>query len=191
MKTSTTNCDDQDDDRVPEGGDRKSKKRDVTAADVIAEASSGESANRDGGCPKRRKRPAESQAAAVTAAARGVAAKVARLGGKDASSSLAKVLRMQTLAYQRHVMDVVQSGDVSELKRFLEQKEGKLDVNFFDKDGQTALHHSCINGNFELVKVLVKFGADTTLANWDGWNPLHIATFGGHHDIVLYLIGGR
>ena len=60
---------------------------------------------------------------------------------------------------------------------------------FFDTEGQTALHHCCLDGNLELVKLLVKFGADTRLANRDGWSPYHIATFSGHRDIVLYLIG--
>ncbi|KAF7241084.1 Notch-regulated ankyrin repeat-containing protein [Varanus komodoensis] len=54
--------------------------------------------------------------------------------------------------------------------------------------GQTALHQSVIDGNLELVKLLVKFGADIRLANRDGWSALHIAAFGGHQDIVLYLI---
>ncbi|NXR67907.1 NARPA protein, partial [Rhadina sibilatrix] len=55
-------------------------------------------------------------------------------------------------------------------------------------EGQTALHQSVIDGNLELVKLLVKFGADIRLANRDGWSALHIAAFGGHQDIVLYLI---
>lgn len=177
----TPNCD-----RPPEErGGRKSGNSDVTD-DVTDEVAGDESESNDGVCARRLKRHAESTATGNSAPK---ATKFSVDG--DRASSLTKVLRRQTLAYQRHVMDVVQSGDVSELKRFLEQREGKLDVNFFDKDGQTALHHSCISGNFELVKLLVKFGADTRLANRDGWNPLHIATFGGHQDIVLYLIGAR
>ncbi|XP_044295683.1 notch-regulated ankyrin repeat-containing protein [Varanus komodoensis] len=63
-----------------------------------------------------------------------------------------------------------------------------LNVNSFGPEGQTALHQSVIDGNLELVKLLVKFGADIRLANRDGWSALHIAAFGGHQDIVLYLI---
>ncbi|XP_064227496.1 notch-regulated ankyrin repeat-containing protein [Aotus nancymaae] len=59
----------------------------------------------------------------------------------------------------------------------------------FGPEGQTALHQSVIDGNLELlVKLLVKFGADIRLANRDCWSALHIAAFGGHQDIVLYLI---
>ncbi|GIY10022.1 notch-regulated ankyrin repeat-containing protein [Caerostris extrusa] len=66
--------------------------------------------------------------------------------------------------------------------------EGCVNINYYDKEGQTALHLSCINGNLELVKLLVKFGADIRLANRDGWSALHIAAYGGHQDIAVYLI---
>ncbi|KAJ8401956.1 hypothetical protein AAFF_G00375370 [Aldrovandia affinis] len=64
----------------------------------------------------------------------------------------------------------------------------EFNVNSFGPEGQTALHQSVIDGNLELVKLLVKFGADIRLANREGWSALHIAAFGGHQDIVLYLI---
>ncbi|BFZ19958.1 hypothetical protein BsWGS_22997 [Bradybaena similaris] len=84
--------------------------------------------------------------------------------------------------------EAVQNGDTTELQRILEEREGKINVNLFDKEGQTALHHSCFKGNLELVKLLVRFGADVRLANRDGWNPLHIAAYGGHNDIFLFLM---
>ncbi|CAG5115672.1 unnamed protein product [Candidula unifasciata] len=84
--------------------------------------------------------------------------------------------------------EAVQNGDTIELQRILEERDGKINVNLFDKEGQTALHHSCFNGNLELVKLLVRFGADVRLANRDGWNPLHIAAYGGHNDIFLFLM---
>uniref|UniRef100_A0A8C9UEA2 Uncharacterized protein n=1 Tax=Serinus canaria TaxID=9135 RepID=A0A8C9UEA2_SERCA len=47
-----------------------------------------------------------------------------------------------------------------------------FNVNSFGPEGQTALHQSVIDGNLELVKLLVKFGADIRLANRDGWSAL-------------------
>jgi hypothetical protein len=41
------------------------------------------------------------------------------------------------------------------LKKILESREGKVNVNSFDNEGQTALHQSCMNGNLKLVKLLV------------------------------------
>jgi len=91
-------------------------------------------------------------------------------------------------AYQKYFLEAVRNGDTDETQKILETRDEKINVNFYDNEGQTALHQSCMDGNLKLVKLLVKFGADVKLANRDGWNALHIAAFGGHQDIILYLI---
>ena len=94
-------------------------------------------------------------------------------------------------SYQKIFQEAVRSGNMGELRRILEDRHGKgVNINTYDQEGQTALHQSCLDGNLELVKLLVKFGADIRLANRDGWSPLHIATWGGHQDIALYLVNG-
>ncbi|XP_033643350.1 notch-regulated ankyrin repeat-containing protein-like [Asterias rubens] len=93
---------------------------------------------------------------------------------------------------QRSFHEAVKRGDPNELTRLLRSNiSGTVNVNVFDGDGQTPLHQSVLVGNLELVKLLVQFGADVRLANRDGWNALHIAAYGGHDDIVLYLIRRR
>ena len=82
-------------------------------------------------------------------------------------------------------LDAVRNGDKIELERLLDI--GKVNVNSFDREGQTALHLCCLEGKLDLVKLLVKFGADVRLANRDGWTAMHIAACGGHRDITLYL----
>jgi len=94
-------------------------------------------------------------------------------------------------AYHKDFLLAVRDGNMDELERLLETKDGKINVNVYDKEGQTALHQSCLDGNLELVKLLVRFGADVKLANRDGWNALHIAAYGGHQDIALYLISAN
>lgn len=93
--------------------------------------------------------------------------------------------------HQKDFLLAVRHGNKAELERLLETKHGKININLYDTEGQTALHQCCLDGNFELVKLLVKFGADVKLANRDGWNALHIAAFGGHQDIALYLISAN
>ena len=90
--------------------------------------------------------------------------------------------------YQKIFQEAVRNGDHDELQRILEERQEKVNVNLFDTEGQTALHQSCLDGNFALVKLLVKFGADVRLANRDGWSALHIAAYGGHQEIMLYLV---
>lgn len=89
---------------------------------------------------------------------------------------------------QKSLREAVRNGDSSGLKRLLEAREGKINLNVFDTEGQTPLHQSCQLGNLELVKLLVRFGADVRLANRDGWSALHIAAYGGHTDILLFLM---
>ncbi len=92
-------------------------------------------------------------------------------------------------APQRVFQEAVQKGNTKELHSLLQNMTNcEFNVNSFGPEGQTALHQSVIDGNLELVKLLVKFGADIRLANREGWSALHIAAFGGHQDIVLYLI---
>lgn len=94
----------------------------------------------------------------------------------------------QGFHYQRYFEEAVRNGDRHELQRILETFEGCVNVNLYDKEGQTALHQSCSEGNLELVKVLLQFGADVRLANRDGWNALHIALFAGHQNVAVYLV---
>ena len=93
--------------------------------------------------------------------------------------------------FQKDFLLAVRDGNKAELQRLLETKDEKININLYDGEGQTALHQSCLDGNFELVKILVKFGADIKLANRDGWNALHIAAYGGHSDIALYLLSAN
>jgi len=93
--------------------------------------------------------------------------------------------------HQHAFLEAVRQGDVSQLRRLLDDLRVSVDVNGYNCDGQTALHQSCLNGDLDLVKLLVKFGADIRLANRDGWNALHIAAWKGHRDIALYLINAN
>ncbi|ROL42527.1 Notch-regulated ankyrin repeat-containing protein B [Anabarilius grahami] len=96
---------------------------------------------------------------------------------------------MTCSARQRVFQEALRKGNTKELHSLLQNMTNcEFNVNSFGPEGQTALHQSVIDGNLELVKLLVKFGADIRLTNRDGWSALHIAAFGGHQDIVLYLI---
>ncbi|XP_071486018.1 notch-regulated ankyrin repeat-containing protein A-like [Diadema antillarum] len=87
--------------------------------------------------------------------------------------------------------EAVQLENYAELGRLLRASPpARLDVNIFDRHGQTPLHQSVLKGNLEMVKLLVHCGADVALANREGWNALHIAAYRGYIDIALYLIGG-
>ena len=93
--------------------------------------------------------------------------------------------------HQSVFQEAVSNGDADRLQVVLEELQHKIDVNGYNRDGQTALHQSCLDGNLDVVKLLVRFGADVRLANRDGWSALHIAAWGGHRDIAMYLINAH
>lgn len=97
-----------------------------------------------------------------------------------------------TISCHQHIfLEAVRKGDMLQLHRLLDELRPSVDVNGYNVDGQTALHQSCLSGNLDLVKLLVRFGADVRLANRDGWSALHIAAWKGHRDIALYLINAN
>lgn len=138
--------------------------------------------------PRRAPRQPGGRAAAAAAAARAEPQRgpLPAPGGSMSQADLSTCSAPQT---QRIFQEAVRKGNTQELQSLLQNMTNcEFNVNSFGPEGQTALHQSVIDGNLELVKLLVKFGADIRLANRDGWSALHIAAFGGHQDIVLYLI---
>jgi len=107
-------------------------------------------------------------------------------GGQQTTTTTTTVYR-----HQHVFLEAVRKGDMSQLRRLLDELRASVDVNGYNCDGQTALHQSCLSGNLDLVKLLVRFGADVRLANRDGWSALHIAAWHGHRDIALYLINAN
>ena len=87
---------------------------------------------------------------------------------------------------QDHFISAVQNGDHDELRQILATQ--RIQINGFTIDGQTALTQSCLNGNLEVVKLLVSHGASPQLTNRDGFSPLHIAFWCGKMDVIRYLL---
>lgn len=57
--------------------------------------------------------------------------------------------------------EAVRLENYAELARLLRSSPpSRLDVNIFDRHGQTPLHQSVLKGNLEMVKLLVHCGAD-------------------------------
>ncbi|WP_439899824.1 ankyrin repeat domain-containing protein [Paraburkholderia phymatum] len=61
----------------------------------------------------------------------------------------------------------------------------KTDVEILDKAGENAMMMAALNGDIDIVKLLIAKDAEV---NKKGWAPLHYASANGHDDIVKLLL---
>jgi ankyrin repeat protein len=65
--------------------------------------------------------------------------------------------------------------------------KSKANPNFFDKEGETALHDAVRMNNFEMVKLLVRGKANLESLNFDGLTPYQVAVEQGLTQISSFL----
>ena len=56
------------------------------------------------------------------------------------------------------------------------------------KDGFTALHFASFHGNINMIRLLVKHGADVNVVNKQGINMLHVAAQGDQPVAIAYFL---
>eukprot|EP00658_Telonema_sp_P-2_P073632 TRINITY_DN62732_c0_g1_i1.p3 TRINITY_DN62732_c0_g1~~TRINITY_DN62732_c0_g1_i1.p3 ORF type:complete len:168 (+),score=48.35 TRINITY_DN62732_c0_g1_i1:124-627(+) len=91
-----------------------------------------------------------------------------------------------------NLMDAAGQGDIKTVQEIL-GKDKSLS-SFVAKDGETPLHVSCISGEVQIIKTLLKAGADVN-ARANGPNslemtPLSWCVFGGFKHAVEALVDG-
>ncbi|EDO38570.1 predicted protein, partial [Nematostella vectensis] len=64
----------------------------------------------------------------------------------------------------------------------------KLDVNFLNEYGHTALGTSAFVGSLRCCQILIHLGAEVSKKDNDGWTALHYALAKGYLDIAKLLI---
>ncbi|XP_041744785.1 caskin-2 isoform X2 [Coregonus clupeaformis] len=64
----------------------------------------------------------------------------------------------------------------------------RLNVNYQDSDGFSALHHAALTGTTELLSLLLEAQATVDIKDTNGMRPLHYAAWQGKADSVLLLL---
>jgi len=81
----------------------------------------------------------------------------------------------------------IEKGYIKLIKLLI--KYGDIDVNIQDVfDERRPLHFASYDGHTEIVKLLIKAGADLNVQNKFGETPLHFANMDGHKDCIELLI---
>ena len=58
-------------------------------------------------------------------------------------------------------------------------------VTAIDEDLYTPLHRASYNGHTEVMRVLLKHGADPNAPTLEGWTPLHSGTLEKSRPVIL------
>ena len=80
------------------------------------------------------------------------------------------------------------------MESWLEEHHECVNLNLYSSEGLTPLQEVCQEGgegSTELARLLVRFGADTRLSSRDGWSPVHMASFSGNTNLLLFLLSCR
>ena len=64
----------------------------------------------------------------------------------------------------------------------------KVNLDLQDIEGKTALHKACFNGNTEIVRKLVRYGANTELKDYVQEKPIDIARENRFNNVEKQLV---
>jgi len=103
---------------------------------------------------------------------------------EDASDHLSDNPRHNSLL-QNAVLD----NDLTAAQDILHDK--KIDVNYQNKDGRTALHFAAGQDNNALTLILLDHGANVALHDYQGWTPLHAAVDSNAFSVVKTLLDNK
>ncbi|XP_037807456.1 ankyrin repeat and SAM domain-containing protein 1A isoform X3 [Lucilia sericata] len=93
------------------------------------------------------------------------------------------------------LLEAARNGNTTVVSKILQHKGGPLSsfrrspsINWQDVNGYTALHHACLNGHYEIVKVLLAHHAAHEIPDIRGSSPLYLAAWAGNEHIVNLLL---
>ena len=89
------------------------------------------------------------------------------------------------LRYGRKLFNAADENNVQKVKELLQHKT--LNLNWEDDSDYTALYRACLNGNAQIVRLLLHAGANPNIDSDDG-TPLMMAVDSGSVEIVKELI---
>ena len=86
----------------------------------------------------------------------------------------------------------VETYDIGRVEKILQYDPvGRKNFNVNGTLQDSLLHKAARNRNYEICKMLVKFGADVNLINLDDQNPLNVAEAKGEYSICKLLVRKR
>ena len=91
----------------------------------------------------------------------------------------------------KYLLLLTKKGDGEKIIEFCNKINllpNKLDLNYQDEKGFTALHYSCDDGNIKIVEILLNLKCEPNVKNNEKETPLHFASKKGYFDICKKLV---
>ncbi|XP_017560905.1 caskin-2 isoform X2 [Pygocentrus nattereri] len=99
---------------------------------------------------------------------------------------------------EQELLQAVKNGDLLSTQKLLAKFKSsrskllgstkRLNVNYQDPDGFSALHHAALTGTTDLLSLLLESQATVDIKDSNGMRPLHYAAWQGKADSVLLLL---
>ncbi|XP_061761794.1 caskin-2-like isoform X6 [Nerophis ophidion] len=99
---------------------------------------------------------------------------------------------------EQDLLQAVKSGDLQSAQKLLSKMRSsrskllgstkRLNVNYQDSDGFSALHHAALTGTADLLVALLEAQASVDVKDSNGMRPLHYAAWQGKSESVLMLL---
>ncbi|XP_053502922.1 caskin-2 isoform X2 [Ictalurus furcatus] len=99
---------------------------------------------------------------------------------------------------EQELLQAIKNGDLSSTQKLLTKFKGsrnkllgstkRLNINYQDPEGFSALHHAALTGTTDLLSLLLEAHATVDIKDSNGMRPLHYAAWQGKTDTVLMLL---
>ncbi|KAF4092224.1 hypothetical protein AMELA_G00018440 [Ameiurus melas] len=99
---------------------------------------------------------------------------------------------------EQELLQAIKNGDLSSTQKLLTKFKGsrnkllgstkRLNINYQDPEGFSALHHATLTGTTDLLSLLLEAHATVDIKDSNGMRPLHYAAWQGKTDSVLMLL---
>ena len=100
-------------------------------------------------------------------------------------------IRMRSQTYEpddpRQLIMAIRNRDINRVRYILEQCP--VDVNGPNSKGVTAVHEAALDGQCNIIQLLLQYRADVNRTDVDGLTCLDYAVYGGHFECATLLIG--
>ena len=72
---------------------------------------------------------------------------------------------------EEKLMNAVKDADIAVITEIIETDPRS--INTLNTEGEAPLHWAAINGNVQVIDLLISNGADVNIRSADEWTPLH------------------